>query len=172
MAWGCKYRLSAVRVMFPTDDGSNFPNFPNFPGTRPRDESGQFDSCHAVPVELPEPRNFLGTSGSTRRRTHDSRLRPQIHEPGRAAGFVREEGGACAALHGLWERASFSTGAMLSAWLTSGSGARIHHVVARATSLTCFPVPDLSVRVGARRCDPDTARSSAPAAARGRRSRP
>ena len=84
----------------------------------------------------------------------------KIHEPGREAGFVREgEGGACAALHGLWERASLSFGAMLSAWLTSGSGARIHHSVARATNLTRFPAPDLSVRVGASRRDPHTARS-------------
>jgi hypothetical protein len=54
-----------------------------------------------------------------------------MHEPGQVAGFVREgEGGACAALHGLWERASFSAGAMLSAWLTSRPCARIHRIAA------------------------------------------
>ena len=72
------------------------------------------------------------------------------------------EGGACAALHGLWERASFSAGAMLSAWLTSGSGARIHRSVARTANLTDFPASDLPMTVGARWRDPDTLLSIGP----------
>src|SRR5215208_7099117 len=91
--------------------------------------------------------------------TPDSRLR-QIHEPGQAAGFVREgEGGACAALHGLWERASFSAGAMLSAWLTSRSGARIHRSVASATDRPVSQQRALAVRIGDRGRDSHATRS-------------
>ena len=89
------------------------------------------------------------TTDSTHRLT-DSPTPTKYTNPARGPGSCGEgEGGACAALHGLWERASLSSGAMLSAWLTSGWCARIHQSVARVINLTCFPAAH-STREGRR----------------------
>src|SRR3954471_3443905 len=90
-------------------------------------------------------------SSHSRLTTPDFEL-PQKHEPGRAAGFVREgEGGACAALHGLWERAPNFAGAMLSAWLTSRLGARIHRCAAPTPRDAQLPFPSSPVHPPRRR---------------------